>query len=181
VATGGGKNGLLEKAARPGRSAADAALALAFAAGKTLAEAAQAAGISERTASRRRADPDFAARVGDLRTEMVRRAVGKLADGMAEAAEVLRGLLGARSESVRLAAARTILELGSSLRQMEDLDDLDARLRALECPPDPEEVTRDEPQALSQPDGPQGGPQPPGPAGDGRGRCRGGCAGGAAG
>jgi hypothetical protein len=169
VATSGGTNGLLVKAAaRPGRSAADAALALAFAAGKTLAEAAQAAGVSERTASRRRADPAFAARVAELRSEMARRAVGRLAETMAEAAGVLRGLLCARSETVRLGAARSILELGASLlRQTDEADELDARLRALE------EDDDDEPEVFREADGPQLPPQAPGPPGDGEGRRRG--------
>jgi hypothetical protein len=157
---------------RPGRRAADAALALAFAAGKTLAEAAQAAGVSERTASRRRTDPAFADFVGELRREMARRAVGKLADSMAEAAEVLRRLLAARSETVRLGAARSILELGSHLRQIEETDDLDARLRALENLTDPDEEADDEPQTPWQPDDPPVLAQPAGPAGDHRnGHC----------
>ena len=47
---------------------------------------------------------------------MVGRAVGRLADGMAEAAEALRGLLASGSEPVRLAAARAVLQLGVELR-----------------------------------------------------------------
>jgi HEAT repeat protein len=52
-----------------------------------------------------------------------------MADGMAEAADVLRQLLAARSESVRLGAARALLELGVKLREGVELEE---RLRALE-------------------------------------------------
>jgi hypothetical protein len=68
----------------------DDALAVALAAGHTLRDAAAAAAISERTATRRWADPGFRQRVDDLRADMVNRATGKMADGMAEAANVLR-------------------------------------------------------------------------------------------
>jgi hypothetical protein len=45
-----------------------------------------------------------------------------MADGMAEAADVLRHLLGAESESVRLGAARSLLELGVKLRESVELE-----------------------------------------------------------
>ncbi len=52
-----------------------------------------------------------------------------MADGMADAAAKLRELLTAESESVRLGAARALLELGTKLR---DSVELEARLAALE-------------------------------------------------
>jgi HEAT repeat protein len=60
---------------------------------------------------------------------MVGRCLGRMADGMAEAAEVLRQLLNARSESVRLGAARALLELGLKVR---DAVELGQRVEALE-------------------------------------------------
>jgi HEAT repeat protein len=45
-----------------------------------------------------------------------------MADGMAEAADVLRSLLTAESESVRLGAARAMLELGVRVRDAVELD-----------------------------------------------------------
>jgi hypothetical protein len=59
------------------------------------------AGIGERTANRRWADPAFRKRVGELRAAAIERATGKLADGMAGAAATLRKLLRAKSEVVR--------------------------------------------------------------------------------
>jgi hypothetical protein len=67
------------------------------------------------------ADPDFRQRVDELRTEMVGRALGRLADGMTDAADTLRALLRAEGESVRLGAARALLELGAKLRESVEL------------------------------------------------------------
>ena len=53
---------------------------------------------------------------------MVSTALGRMADGMAEAADVLRGLLNAESESVRLGAARSLMELGAKLRESTGLE-----------------------------------------------------------
>jgi hypothetical protein len=115
--------------AETGRRKGDPALLAALAAGQTLRDAAAAAGVGERTAGRRWADPAFRGRVAELRAEMVGRALGKMADGMAEAAGVLRQLLGADREAVRLGAARALLELGTRLRESVELEE---RIRALE-------------------------------------------------
>jgi hypothetical protein len=104
------------------RKKGDAALLLAMAAGQTVRDAARSAGIGERTATRRVADPDFRRQVGELRSEMVARALGKMADGMAEAAETLRALLALDTRpTVRLGAARALLELGVRLRESVEL------------------------------------------------------------
>jgi hypothetical protein len=119
---------------RPGRAengrrkGADT-LALALAGGETLRDAARLAGVGERTAARRWADSAFRRRVCDLRGDMVQRALGRMADGMAEAAGTLRQLLAAASESVRLGAARALLEVGLKVREAVELE---ARLAELE-------------------------------------------------
>ena len=115
--------------AENGRLKGDDNLLLAMAEGRTVREAAIAAGLGERTATRRLADPNFRRRVVEARAEMVARALGKMADGMAEAADTLRQLLRAEGESVRLGAARSILELGNKLRESVEVE---ARLQAIE-------------------------------------------------
>jgi hypothetical protein len=105
-----------------GRKSADEALALALASGLTVEGAAEQAGVSPRTAYRRRADPDFRQRVIEFRAEMVQRALGKLADGAAAAVDTLRKLLKAKSEHVKLGAARAMLELASRLRDTVELE-----------------------------------------------------------
>jgi hypothetical protein len=116
--------------AHRGRRNADEALATAVASGRTLRDAAADAGVGERTATRRWADPAFRLRVSELRAGLVRNALGRMADGMTEAADVLRQLLKAQSESVRLGAARSLLELGCKLRENVELEE---RLQALEA------------------------------------------------
>jgi hypothetical protein len=120
--------------AENGRRKGDAALVLALAGGHTVRDAARLAGVGERTATRRVADAAFRQRVAALRAEMVALAAGQLADGMAEAAATLRRLLTAESEPVRLAAARSILEIGNKLREAVELEaclqSVEARLDA---------------------------------------------------
>jgi hypothetical protein len=115
--------------AHHGRRNADEVLAAALAAGQTLRDAAVTAGLSERTANRRWAEVDFRRRVAELRAAAAERAVGKMADSLSQAADVLRKLLGAEHESIRLGAARSILEVGLKLRQAFELEE---RLVALE-------------------------------------------------
>ncbi len=95
---------------------------MALAAGQTLRLAAEASGVAERTAARRWADPAFRRRVNELRSEMVQQSLGRLANGMTAAADKLRELLDAESESVRLGAARALLELGVKLRESVELE-----------------------------------------------------------
>ena len=116
--------------AENGRAKRHDALALALAAGRTVRDACRKAGASERTAYRRLADPGFRCRVAELRAEMVGRALGCMADGMAAAAKTLRKLLKADADTVKLGAARSILELGNKLREAVELEQ---RLAALEA------------------------------------------------
>jgi hypothetical protein len=111
------------------RENADAGLLAALAAGLTVEAAAVRAGISPRTAHRRLAEDGFRQRVNAARAEMVQRALGQLAKGSTEAAFTLRKLLRTAPPTVRLGAARSILELGSKLR---DAEDVERRLQALE-------------------------------------------------
>lgn len=111
-----------------GRKNADA-LALALAAGDSIVDAAAKAGMGERTAYRRLADPAFQQRIQTLRGEMIGQALGRMAAGMTEAADVLRALLKADAETVRLGAARSLLDLGVKMREAVELE---SRLDELE-------------------------------------------------
>jgi hypothetical protein len=111
------------------RANADELIVAALASGHTLQEAAASAGVSPRTVSRRLADPAFKQRIHTLRGEMIGRALGRMADGMSDAAGTLRKLLKAKGESVRLGACRAMLELGVKLRECVEFE---ARLTALE-------------------------------------------------
>jgi hypothetical protein len=120
-----------------GRRKADDTLAVSLAAGQTLREAAKAAGVSERTATNRWAEPGFKARVCTLRAEAVSRALGRLSETMTTAADTLAALLSDQDARVRLGAARAVIELGVRLREGVELEqritELESRLREREA------------------------------------------------
>jgi hypothetical protein len=110
-----------------------ASLAAALASGQSVKDAARTAGLGERTAYRRVADPAFRQAVSQARADLLARAVGVLADGATEAAETLRALLKADSDSVRARAAVALLD--AAMKGVE-LSDLAERLAALEAQAD---------------------------------------------
>ncbi len=116
--------------ARAGKKKAAAALLLALACGATVENAARKAGVSERTVYRRLAEPEFRRQLTDLRTDMVQRAAAMLTAASMEAVKNLVALQNPSiSAAVRLGAARSILELGTKLRESAGLEE---RLAALE-------------------------------------------------
>jgi hypothetical protein len=96
--------------ARPGQRNVDEALVTALAGGASAAAAAAKAEVSARTVRRRLGDPAFRAQVDEARAELVRQAVGKLADVGALAGETLADLVREGTGTVKLGAARSILE-----------------------------------------------------------------------
>jgi hypothetical protein len=114
-----------------GLSAKQELAALALASGAGLAEAAAQSRSGERTIKTWRSSlPAFARRVQELRLEMTSQALGRLVDRMGEAADTLGHLSGkAKSETVRLAAARSVLELAT---KMHDVAELEQRISLLE-------------------------------------------------
>ena len=92
--------------------------------------AAQKAGVSVRTAYRRLADAAFLAQVNEVRAEMVRRSTDVFTAAALSAVKTLMTLQeSAASESVRLGAARTVIELGCKLREKTETT---ARIAAME-------------------------------------------------
>src|SRR5262245_59283443 len=114
------------------RRKADADLILALACGATPEHAAQKAGFGLRTVYRRLAEPGFRARVDEVRAEMVRRVAGLLTAASMSSIKTFTTLQeSAASESVRLGAARAILELGCKVRESAELSDRLAAVEAL--------------------------------------------------
>lgn len=96
-----------------GRERNDSALIAALASGKTYKEAARIARVSERTVERRMGEQEFRASVARARDRIVERALGRATDSMTEAITTLTTLMrSSASDSVKLRAARTILEFG---------------------------------------------------------------------
>jgi hypothetical protein len=113
------------------RANADERLAAELAVGKTIAAAATAAGISERTATRRMADPTFRARLTEARAAMIATAANKLASGMTAAADVLRELLASADEHVQHKAAVKLIELSLRVGEAAELQQRVADLEVL--------------------------------------------------
>ncbi len=114
-----------------GLSSRQEAAAALLAGGLTLAEACRRGKVGLTTLKRWQREPAFARRVNEIRSEMTGRAVGVLAETMAGAADTLRFLArNAKQEAVRLAAARSVLELGVKLRESLDLAERVAALEA---------------------------------------------------
>ena len=113
-----------------GKHNADLVLVLALASGLTNRQAAERAGISERTVARRLADPEFQRQISEAKAATLSQTVAQLtAAGLAAVTTLVR-LLDADSESAQLGAARSILELGTKLRESYELEQ---RITALEA------------------------------------------------
>ena len=111
---------------------ADEQLALALASGRRVVDAAESAGLSERTAYRRRAEPDFQARVKELRSELVDAASGRLVATMTKAVVTLKRLLDDEDSNVQARAAGLLL---THALRVTELVDLAERVAALEARP----------------------------------------------
>lgn len=96
-------------------------------------DAAGQAKVSERTIYRWLADPTFAGRMESARAELVSRTSGMLTSfGLAACVTLYKLMMDDISTpaSLRLSAARTILELGARLREVASLEERLARLEA---------------------------------------------------
>jgi hypothetical protein len=112
-------------------------VALDLARGRNIRECADAHGLSESTVWRwLHREPAFSERVLELRSQLFGIALGELAEGARDAARTLKGLLQSKTETVRLQAARSILEYGPKLRETEELaaavQNMQAQLAAME-------------------------------------------------
>src|SRR5262249_47455294 len=114
----------------PRRKKSEDALSLALACGASVENAARQCGLCERTVYRRLTEPDFKRRLQELRAEFVQRTAGALTAAATEAVRTLLELQKpSHSGTVRLGAARAILELGMKLREVAELEE---RIAALE-------------------------------------------------
>ncbi|HWB08225.1 MAG TPA: hypothetical protein VG826_03330 [Pirellulales bacterium] len=111
-----------------GTPAGDDGLILALAAGATVREAAEKAGVGERTVYRRLADADFRQAVSEARDRLFDAAVGRLAGLASRAAETLERLMASDKPSEALGAAKAVLELGPRLREAADIEERISRL-----------------------------------------------------
>ncbi len=108
---------------KPGRRAADAVLLVALAGGCTYAEAAATAGVSVSTVDRRMTDRSFRYRLDAIRAQVLARAADKLAASSISAVSAIEELIEPHNPpTVRLAAARALLDQAARYRAAADLD-----------------------------------------------------------
>lgn len=106
-------------------------LAVHHASGKSIREASELVGCSERNGYRIAATDDFKRRVSQIRQEMTSAAVGELSSAASLAVATIRELLSSTNEaSVRLNAAKAIL---NALGPISELGELRERIAALEA------------------------------------------------
>lgn len=113
-----------------GNSSKAELLATLVAAGATIRDACQQAGMSERQAYRLAGQPAFRARVAALRQQAIQAATGRLASLLAGGLDALQGLFIDPSPQVRLGAVRTALEHALRFREAVETEE---RLRAVEA------------------------------------------------
>src|SRR5438034_3274293 len=119
--------------ARTTNKEASKLLLQALACGATVENAARKAGITERTAYRRLADPAFAKQVQDQRAEMVQRTLGMLTGAGMTSVKTLVDLQqdAAVTPGVRRRAARDVLELAMRYREGGTWEERIAALESL--------------------------------------------------
>ena len=115
----------------------DDQLLLALACGATVEAAAKQCDLSDRTVYKRLKEPEFRTRLKDLRGDMVRRSSGMLTTAATEAVRTLLGLLKeSNPATIRLGAARAVLEIGIKIRAMAELEvdmmEMEERINSLE-------------------------------------------------
>jgi hypothetical protein len=120
-----------------GRRNVDEVLVMTLACGATVEAAAQKAGVSRATVLRRLREPGFQQRLQEFLSDMVKRTAGMLTAASMEAVKTLLELQKTLvPPAVRLGAARSVIELGTKLRETAEFE---ARLAALEQRIEPKE------------------------------------------
>jgi hypothetical protein len=134
-----------------GTPAGEDELILAVAAGARVREAAERAGIDERTAHRRLADANFRRAVSEPRGRMFDAARGRLAALASKAVETLQRLMESDKPSEALGAAKVVSELGPRLRESTEFeerinrleeDDADEKIEGNQTPAGDKELVR---------------------------------------
>lgn len=131
-------DGRVEEAAPDAALSGDPAIITALAAGRSIADAALAGGVSERTVRRRLHDPGFVASLDAARLELLQEGLGLLSASAAIAVKVLRivALDSASGPGPRVTAAGRLLEATLAFRRdLEFQRRLEAVERALELRP----------------------------------------------
>ncbi len=91
-----------------------------LAAGMTIQEAADAAGVSKRTVNRRLANPRFKKCIMDVRSSCVSNATARLLTGLKQATNVLNLLVESSDQRIQERAAIKLIELAVKLNAVSE-------------------------------------------------------------
>ncbi len=92
-------------------------------------QAATASGYSERTVQRRMADSEFRLEIAKARNDLFQQASGRLTEGLDGAISTLKSLLDSQSDSIRLNAAKSLIDAAMKVAAIAEFE---ARITALE-------------------------------------------------
>jgi len=107
-----------------GRHKADQTLLMALACGATVENAAKTASVSPATVYRRLQDPEFQRKLQEIRSDMVVRTSSMLTAAGMESVKTLLSLQQPTiPHTVRLGAARAVLEIGLRAREAASLEE----------------------------------------------------------
>jgi hypothetical protein len=108
--------------AKEGKRSADPKLLLVLACGATVEVAARQVGVSESTVRRRLKEPEFQSKLHKLRADMHVRIADQLTAASTEGVRTMVQLMKETNPgSVRLGAARSVVELSTKVRETADL------------------------------------------------------------
>jgi hypothetical protein len=113
------------------RRNADPTVIALLASGVSMGEAAATTGVSAKTIQRRMKDPEFLRRIDEARRALYEATLARLADAGTEAVGVLRALVLSGPPTVKLGAARCVLEVTPKWREHLDLEERLAELERL--------------------------------------------------
>jgi transposase-like protein len=100
-------------------------VAAALATGSSVTDVANRFDISRKTIHRWMAESEFRDRISELRSELLSEAAGRSAGAICEALTTLQEILtdGEQPGSVRVSAARCLIDATMKIRESKDLDD----------------------------------------------------------
>lgn len=98
------------------------AAALGIASGQSVAAAARAAGVHQKTVARWMRRPHFKALVDGIRSEMIQATLGKLLAVNGQAVDTMLSLLESKQDQVRMSAASKLVDLSLRVRQAVEVD-----------------------------------------------------------
>jgi hypothetical protein len=131
--------------------------------GEKISTAASISGVSERTIYRRKANPEFKAKLAEYRAWMFSSVAGNLLEVFPKASDVLQELAQDQDPHVRYKAAAKLIEFAFKVRELDDEDRRMEKLKIIVNGPaepaqQPEHILPANPSRLAEATNPQSNP-----------------------